>query len=52
MDEIKAYCKNNKVMKIFLGKKDIASEAEEKLKKDGLIRCKSLETMYRFFRLY
>jgi methylated-DNA-[protein]-cysteine S-methyltransferase len=45
MEKITAYCKDNKVMKVFLGKKDIFLDSEEKLKKEGLIRCESLEKL-------
>jgi methylated-DNA-[protein]-cysteine S-methyltransferase len=42
MDGITAYCKDNKVMKVFLGKEDIFLEKKEKLKKEGLIRCENI----------
>ena len=45
MDEITAYCKDNRVMKVFLGKKDIFLENEEKMNKEGLIRCENLEKL-------
>jgi len=48
MDDITAYCKDNKVIKIFLGKKDIFLEkenSEEKLKKQGIIRNENLEKL-------
>jgi len=45
MDEITAYCKDNKVMKVFLGKKDIYLEKKDKLKKEGLARCEKLEKL-------
>ena len=45
MNEITAYCKENKVMKVFLGKKDIFLENEEKLKNEGLAKCKNLEKL-------
>ena len=45
MEEITAYCKDNKVMKVFLGKKDIFLENDKKLKKEGLIRCENLEKL-------
>ena len=45
MDEITAYCKNNKVMKVFLGKEDIFLGAKDKLKKEGLARCETLEKL-------
>ena len=45
MNEITAYCKDNKIMKVFLGKNDIFLEKEEKLKEEGLNRCKNLEKL-------
>jgi len=50
MCEITAYCKDNKAIKVFLGKKDIFLENEEKiekkgLEKEGLARCKDLEKL-------
>lgn len=43
MCEITAYCKDNKVMKVFLGKEDIFLEDEEKIEKEGLVKCENLE---------
>lgn len=43
MYEITAYCKNNKITNVFLGKEDIYSEKE--LKEKGMTRCKSLENL-------
>lgn len=45
MDGITAYCKNKKVIRVFLGKKDIFLEQEKKLKKEGLTRCGNLEKL-------
>ena len=45
MDKITAYCKDNKVMNVFLGKKDIFFEKEEKLEEEGLVRCEYLEKL-------
>jgi len=48
MDEITAYCKDNKVIKVFLGKTDIFLEKEgdtEELKKQGIERCENLEEL-------
>jgi methylated-DNA-[protein]-cysteine S-methyltransferase len=49
MDGITAYCKDNKVMKVFLGKKDIFIENREKLKKEGLVRCENLEKLLKSY---
>jgi len=45
MNQITAYCKDNKVMKVYLGKKDILLEDEEYLEKEELYRCKDLEKL-------
>ena len=45
MYEITAYCKNNKVTNVFLGKEDIYSEKEKELKEKGITRCESLENL-------
>ena len=48
MKNITAYCKDNKIIKVFLGKKDIfleKKENEEELKKQGIIRCKDMEKL-------
>jgi len=45
MDEITAYCKDNKVLKVFLGKKDIFLEDEIKLHEECLVRCENLEKL-------
>jgi len=45
MEKITAYCKDNKVMKVFLGKKDIFLESGEKQEKEGLIRCEDVEKL-------
>ena len=45
VSEITAYCKDNKVMKVFLGKKDIFLEDETKLISEGLSRCEELEKL-------
>ena len=44
MDQITAYCKDNKVMKVFLGKENIYLENEKK-QKEGLTRCKNIEKL-------
>ena len=51
MENITAYCKDNKIIKVFLGKKDIFLEKKEKeenkeeLKKQGIVRCKDMEKL-------
>jgi len=54
MDKITAYCKDNKVIKVFLGKNDIFLEKEEneekkekkeKLRKQNISRCENLEKL-------
>ena len=45
MYEITVYCKDNKAIKVFLGKKDIFSGKEEEIKKEGIVRCENLEKL-------
>jgi len=45
MCEITAYCKDNKAIKVFLGKKDIFLENKKEIEKKGISRCKDLEKL-------
>ena len=40
-----AYCKDKKIMKVYLGKKDIFLEDEAKLIEEGLVRCEDMEKL-------